>query len=124
MHNPPNLEQIQALLLDHVATSHDQPFGPDVIVFRVCHKMYALLAWQQQPMRLNLKCDPLEAEMQRSQYPAILPGYHMNKKHWNTVMLDGSLSIEFIAGLIEDSYRLVVSGLRKAERDALTNKQK
>ena len=115
----PGLVDVQQMLLDHVAATDDMPFGQDVIVYRVCGKMFALLAWQEQPMRINLKCDPVEADMLRAQYPVILPGYHMNKKHWNTVVLDGSLSWEFVCGQVHRSYQLVVSGLKKSERAAL-----
>lgn len=69
---------------------------------------------------VNLKCDPEEAEQLRESYPAIQPGYHMNKKHWNTVDMDGSLDDKFIRGLIDQSYDLVVKGLTKTQKELLT----
>lgn len=119
-----SLPELQTLLLDQLAATEDMPFGPEVLVYRVCGKMFALLSWQDNPMSLNLKCDPGRAELLREQYPAIGPGYHMNKKHWNTLVLDGSLVPELIRSLVQHSYDLVVSGLKKAERDALHNKRK
>lgn len=119
-----SLPELQTLLLDQLAATEDMPFGPEVLVYRVCGKMFALLSWQDNPMSLNLKCDPGRAELLREQYPAIGPGYHMNKKHWNTLVLDGSLAPELIRSLVQHSYDLVVSGLKKAERDALHNKRK
>lgn len=115
----PTLKDLQSLLLDQVAATEDTPFGPEVLVYRVCGKMFALLAWQDDPMRLNLKCDPLEAAFLREQYPAVLPGYHMNKKHWNTLVLDGSLDKAFVQAQVNNSYDLVVKGLKKGEREAL-----
>lgn len=119
MPKQPNLKQLQTLLLDQVAATQDTPFGPDVLVYRVCGKMFALLAWQDDPMRLNVKCDPVEAEFLRDQFPAVLPGYHMNKKHWNTLVLDGSLDWDFVRAQVHNSYDLIVKGLKKSEREAL-----
>lgn len=118
------LAELQALLLDRVAATEDMPFGPEVLVYRVCGKMFALLAWQEDPMGLNLKCDPGRAELLRAQYPAIGAGYHMNKRHWNTLVLDGSLPDPLIRDLVQHSYALVVAGLTKSERNALTNNRK
>lgn len=118
-----SLADIQTLLLDNVAATDDMPFGPDVIVYRVCGKMFALLAWTEEPMSVNLKCDPLQADMLRAQYPGIKPGYHMNKKHWNTVTLDGSIARDLLKQMIAQSYELVVKGLKKPEREALKSGQ-
>ena len=116
-----SLEKVQTLLLDHVSATDDMPFGPEVIVYRVCGKMFALLAWKEDPMYVNLKCDPFQAELLRAEYPAIKPGYHMNKKHWNSVYLDGTLPWPLVCQLVDDSYELIVAGLKKAEREALKN---
>ncbi|UTA47562.1 MmcQ/YjbR family DNA-binding protein [Simiduia sp. 21SJ11W-1] len=115
------LDELRARLLDQVAATEDTPFGPEVLVYRVCGKMFALLSWQDDPLRLNLKCDPVEAGFLREQYSAILPGYHMNKKHWNTLVLDGSLPADFLQAQINSSYALVVKGLKKSERAALAS---
>jgi predicted DNA-binding protein (MmcQ/YjbR family) len=78
--------------------------------------MFALVGLDEDPLRLNLKCDPPKAEILREIYPAIQPGYHMNKRHWNTIILDGSIADAEIQSMIDDSYALVVKGLPKARR--------
>ncbi len=92
------------------------PFGPETLVFKVGGKIFALVLSQQLPLEINLKCDPLRADPLRSCFPAITPGYHMNKRHWNTVTIDGTIPEEVFFSLIDDSYRLVVAGLSRAKR--------
>ncbi|HMB91985.1 MAG TPA: MmcQ/YjbR family DNA-binding protein, partial [Rhodothermales bacterium] len=87
--------------------------------FKVMGKMFALLAPDNLPPTLSLKCDPTEALMLRERYVAVRPGYHMNKKHWNTVTLDGSVPGDEIRTMIDASYALVVQGLKKADREKL-----
>jgi predicted DNA-binding protein (MmcQ/YjbR family) len=96
----------------------DFPFGPDVYVYKIRGRMFATLAGAE-PAQLNLKCDPAEALFLRDMFDAVLPGYHMNKTHWNTVLLDGSIPRGEIERMIDRSYGLVVKGLKKAERVAL-----
>jgi predicted DNA-binding protein (MmcQ/YjbR family) len=93
------------------------PFGEGAAVFRVVGKMFAILV--DGPPRLSLKCDPGEAEALRATFPAVKPGYHLNKRHWNTIELDGSVPDATLREWIEDSYGLVVAGLTRAERAAL-----
>lgn len=81
--------------------------------------MFATLAYEALPARMNLKCEPERAPELRERYPAVEPGYHMNKKHWNTVVLDGSIPEAEIIEMIATSYRLVVAGLTKRQRAAL-----
>ena len=95
------------------------PFGPEVLVYKVRGKMFALAALEDEIGRLNLKCDPERALDLRDQHEAVLPGYHMNKKHWNTVVLDGSLPTPLVQELIRESYDLVVAGLPQRERSTL-----
>jgi predicted DNA-binding protein (MmcQ/YjbR family) len=95
------------------------PFGPDVLVYKVGGKMFALTVPDDFPARINLKCDPERAVMLREEHAAITPGYHMNKRHWNTVALDNSLSSKLVRELIDHSYDLVVASLPKAERAKL-----
>lgn len=97
----------------------DMPFGADTLVFKVMDKMFALVAWQAEPLTINLKVDPVEALMLCKQYSAVTPGYHMNKKHWITVTLDGSIPDGEIQQLINESYRLVARGLSKAQQGRL-----
>ena len=93
------------------------PFGEGTAVFRVLGKMFAILV--DGPPRLSVKCDPGEAEALRATYPAVTPGYHLNKRHWNTVLIDGSVPAATVREWIEDSYALVVAGLTRAERATL-----
>lgn len=95
------------------------PFGPDVLVYKVGGKMFALTVPDEFPSRINLKCDPERAVELREEHAAITPGYHMNKRHWNTVALDNSLSSKLVKELIDHSYELVVASLPKAERAKL-----
>ena len=96
--------------------SEEFPFGDEVSVFKVSGKMFALCALDGEPLQLSVKCDPEFAVQLRSAYPAVRPGYHLNKRHWNTITLDGSLPDEMVADLLGDSYDLVVASLPKARR--------
>jgi len=113
------LESLRSYLLRKKGSFEDFPFGPEVMVFKVMDKMFALVTCRETPLRINLKCDPDLAMHLRSAYKAVQPGYHMNKKHWNTVTLDGSLPDEEIWTMIDDSYKLVVKGLKKDDRKKL-----
>jgi predicted DNA-binding protein (MmcQ/YjbR family) len=95
------------------------PFGPQTSVFKVAGKMFALSQLGSSSLRVSLKCEPELAEALRSAHAAVTPGYHLNKRHWNTVILDSSLEDRTVADMIEDSYDLVVSGLPRAKRQAL-----
>ncbi len=95
------------------------PFGPETSVFKVADKIFAISRLAQNPLRVSLKCEPLLAEQLRESHRAVLPGYHLNKRHWNTVMIDGSIPDQMIEDLIEDSYDLVVSNLPVLRRRAL-----
>lgn len=94
------------------------PFGEETLVFKVMGKMFALTDITEFSS-INLKSDPDKAVELRERYEAIIPGYHMNKKHWNTVLLDGSLPERLILSLVDDSYDLVVAGLTKKLKTAL-----
>ncbi len=112
-------------LLQRPEAIEDFPFGPDVYVYKVAGKMFATLGSDAGMSReagigrMNLKCDPDEAEFLRTMFAAVLPGYHMNKRHWNTVALDGSIPRGEIERMIDRSYGLVVRSLPKAQRVAL-----
>jgi predicted DNA-binding protein (MmcQ/YjbR family) len=95
------------------------PFGPETSVFKVSAKIFALTALERTPLEVSVKCEPELAVSLRSSYPAIRPGYHLNKRHWNTITLDGSLPDQLVRDLIEDSYDLVVSALPKRGREEL-----
>jgi predicted DNA-binding protein (MmcQ/YjbR family) len=96
------------------------PFGFETSVFKVAGKMFALSRLGDAPLRVSLKCEPLLAQQLRTAHPDVInPGYHLNKRHWNTVLLDGSLADEMIANMVEDSYDLIVSGLSRARQRGL-----
>lgn len=95
------------------------PFNPETSVFKVEGKMFALSRLADRPLKVSVKCEPALAEQLRAAYTAVLPGYHLNKKHWNTVIIDGSLPEHMIKDMIEDSYDLVVSKLPESRRRAL-----
>ena len=95
------------------------PFDQTTLVFKLVNKMFALIGEEGNPLRINLKCDPDEAQILRGMHKSIIPGYHMNKEHWNTVILDGSLPDELIFKMIDNSYDLVVKGLKKSDREKL-----
>ncbi len=110
---------LRRLCLGFPGAEETFPFSPGTSVFKVSGKMFALSHLSRDPLSVSLKCEPLLAEELRAAHPAIIPGYHLNKRHWNTVRIDGSLPDRMIADLVEDSYDLVVSKLPRARRRAL-----
>lgn len=113
-----NIESYREYCLSKRGVTEDFPFDNETLVFKVGGKMFALTGIEQFKS-INLKCDPERAVELREEYSGILPGYHMNKKHWNTVMMDGSVPMKLIKQMIDDSYDLVVSSLPKRQRDAI-----
>ncbi|OUS76502.1 MmcQ-like protein [Paenibacillus sp. MY03] len=97
----------------------DYPFGPDPLVMKVGGKMFALIGTNGSVDNISLKCEPHMAELLRMEHEAVKPGYHLNKKHWNTVTIDGSVPDNDIKEMIRHSYELVVKGLTKAQRAEL-----
>ena len=114
-----NIEDIRTYCLDKKAVAESFPFDSDTLVFKVGKKMFALTGLNHNPLRINLKCNPEKAILLREQYPQITPAFHMNKKHWNSVLLDNSLPPDLIKELIDHSYELVVKAMTKKERMAL-----
>ena len=110
------MKKIKNYLLSKLEAVEDFPFRLDVAVFKVKDKMFATLGMSNDLWNMNLKCDPEEAMILRDIFEAIIPGYHMNKAHWNTVILDGSVPMGEVERMIDNSYTLVVKGLRKIER--------
>ncbi len=112
-----NVEDIReyALLLPDVEEGF--PFGENTLVFKTNDKLFLLLSLTSNPLSFNVKCNPEEAVELRSQYDCILPGYHMNKKHWNTIIVDGSLSSQLLKQFINSSYKLVKPNPKARKRD-------
>ncbi|WP_432157132.1 MmcQ/YjbR family DNA-binding protein [Streptomyces sp. bgisy153] len=110
-------QELRALCLSFNEAVEDFPFSPEASVFKVLGKMFALSRLDARPLTVNLKCDPEDAVRLRGEHEGlIIPGYHMNKRHWNTVVADGELPDRLVRELVEDSYDLVVAGLPRAER--------
>ena len=109
-------EECRQYCLAQLASREDFPFGPDTYVYKTGDKIFAILAEQEGVARVNLKSDPTEALMLRQMFSAITPGYHMNKQHWNTIVLDNSVPVGELQRQIENSWRLVQLSLPKAKR--------
>jgi len=114
-----DLEAVHAHLLDRPGAMEDYPFGPDVPVFKVMGKMYAYLSPSRTPPWLTLKLDPVLGQLVRATHASVHAGYHMNKEHWNTIILDGTVPEAEVLAWIDESYELVVAGLPRAKRDQL-----
>ena len=107
-----NIEDFRDFCLRKPGVTECFPFDETTLVFKVMGKMFALTDTED-PFALNLKCDPDRAIQLREQYPAIIPGYHMNKQHWNTIRIDGSVNDDLLYELIDHSYNLIVGSLTK-----------
>lgn len=116
------LDDLAAYCLAKKGASADYPFDATTLVFRVGGKIFALTSTENSPARVNLKCEPTLAADLRDQYSSILPGYHMNKLHWNTVVLDGTVPDTLIREMIDMSYDIVFSSLAKKMRLEIAGK--
>ncbi len=113
-----NIEELRSYCLSKKGSSEGTPFGPDVLVIKVLNKMFATLSLSGE-LRMNLKCDPERALELRAEYPSVIPGYHMNKKHWNTIQDIELISAHLLKEWIDHSYALVVKTLKKDEQSFL-----
>ena len=113
-----NIEDLREYCLKKKEVTESFPFDETTLVFKVKNKIFALTDIEN-PLSINLKCDPEEAIELRERYTAVKPGYHMNKKLWNTIDIDGSIDEELILKWIDDSYRLIVEKLPKKDREGL-----
>src|SRR3954462_1779386 len=111
--------ELRQLCLAFPGAQETFPFGPRTSVFKVAGKMFALSQLDAESLRISVKCEPELAEALRAANAAVIPGYHLNKRHWNTVIVDGSMADQTVGDMIEASYDLVVSGLPQARRRAL-----
>ena len=114
-----NKKTVRTYCLTLPLVREDYPFGPDVQVFKIKEKLFALMTARQGIERVNLKCDPEEAIILREIFEDVIPGYHMNKMHWNTIILSGSIPDGEIKRMIDRSYCLVVKKLKKIDRGSL-----
>jgi predicted DNA-binding protein (MmcQ/YjbR family) len=102
-----NIESLREFCLSKPGAEETLPFGPDTLVFKVGGKMFLLVGLDEEQLSFNVKCDPDKALELRAEYPCVLPGWHMNKKHWNTIVVDGSVSTKQLKEWIDWSYKLV-----------------
>ena len=114
-----NFKGARDYLLARPEAYEDYPFGAEVAVMKIANKMFATLVANGGTPSMNLKCDPHEALILRDLFDSVKPGYHMNKRHWNTLVLDGSIPQGEIERMIENSFALVVKGLPRAQRQGL-----
>lgn len=102
-----DIESLREYVLSKPEVEECQPFGDETLVYKTLGKMFLLVSLDSQPLQFNVKCDPEKAIALRDEYSCVLPGYHMNKKHWNTIVVDGTLTAKQLKGMIDDSYTLV-----------------
>ncbi|RAK00430.1 putative DNA-binding protein (MmcQ/YjbR family) [Larkinella arboricola] len=114
-----NIETLRDYCLSKPSATESMPFGDETLVFKVGGKIFALTSLDAEPLTVNLKCDPELAVDLREQFDAVRPGYHMNKKHWNTVIIDSSIRESDLKKWIDHSYDLIVKSLPKAARQEL-----
>jgi len=111
-----DLDEIRSYLSTKDFVTEELPFGPEALVFKVMGKMFALVAWEENPLYISVKCNPDRANALRASYSSIKPAYHMNKRHWNMIYIDGELTNNQIKEMIDHSYELVVKGMKKSDR--------
>lgn len=111
-----NIETLRTYCLSKPKVEETFPFGPDVLVYKVSGKIFLLLSLNDQPLQFNVKCDPELAIQLREEFSCVIPGYHMNKKHWNTIVVDGSAPAKRLKEWIDHSYELVATALPKKRR--------
>lgn len=117
-----DIESLRIYCLSLAGVSEELPFGPDTLVFKVRNKIF-LLTGLESPLSFNVKCDPEKAVVLREEYTCVKPGFHMNKKHWNTIEANGSVSDGLLISWIDHSYQAVVAGLSKKEQMALATER-
>jgi len=113
-------KKLEDILISKNGSVKEFPFGDDIAVFKVMNKMFALYGYNENKINLNLKCLPEDALGYRDIYECVIPGYHMNKKHWNTIIIDGTMSDKILIDMINESYDLVVVKLTKKEKTQLS----
>ena len=114
-----SVDDARSQMFSKKEVTEETPFGPEVLVYKVLGKMFATIGFENEVGRMNLKCDPDRALELRDEYEAIIPGYHMNKKHWNTVEFETGLEDQLLTKMVDHSYGLVVQNMPKRLRDEL-----
>lgn len=114
-----DLEAIRKYCLEKKSATESFPFGETTLVFKVCGKMFLLIGLDNLPLQFNVKCDPEKAEELREEYSSVIPAFHMNKKHWNTIILNGQIPAKQVREMIDESYWLVIRSLPLKERKKL-----
>ncbi|WP_428665919.1 MmcQ/YjbR family DNA-binding protein [Runella sp.] len=114
-----NIESFQTYCLSKQGVTEEFPFGEETLVYKVMGKIFALTSLGSIPLTINLKCDPEKAAQLREEYDCVLPGYHMNKKHWNTITVDGSVKDIILREWIDHSYNLVVQSLPRKIKEQM-----
>jgi predicted DNA-binding protein (MmcQ/YjbR family) len=115
-----DIETLRQYCLRKKGITEEFPFGSETLVFKAGGKIFLLASLNSSPLTFNVKCDPDQALELRETYNAITPGYHMNKKHWNTVIMDGSVPAKLLREMIDDSYDLILRSLPKKDREKLS----
>ncbi len=118
-----NIEEFRTYCLSKKGTEESLPFGPETLVLKVGNKIFAITGLDSEDFSINLKCDPALAIELRENYPCVQPGYHMNKKHWNTVHVDGSVKDALIKKWIDHSYDLILFSLPKKKQEAISGEK-
>ena len=114
-------KELATYLLSKIGATKEFPFDKVTAVYKVMNKMFALVSHKEGLININLKCLPEDALGYREIYECVIPGYHMNKKHWNTIIINGEMNDEILQDMIDDSYNLVISKLSKKEKMILNN---
>ena len=118
-----DIESLREYCLSKQAVEETLPFGPDTLVYKVGGKVFLICPMESETFRFNVKCDPEKAIELRERYDCVQPGYHMNKKHWNTIIVDGTVSTSMLKEWINDSYDLIVASLPAKMRDQVKGQQ-
>ena len=113
------LEELKRYLRSRPGTTEEAPFGPEHLVYKVMGKIFAVVGWDEDPLTMSLKCDPERVEELRQVFRAVGPAPYFDKRHWNLVVLDGSVPDPELLAMVDDSYDLVVEGLTRAQRERL-----
>lgn len=116
------VEELRRCFLCFPEVTEETPFDETTAVYKTAGKIFALIKWEGKPLSVNLKCEPTRAEELRDRYACVVPGYHMNKKHWNTVMIDGSVSDDLLRDWVSHSFERVVAGMPKKRQAELLGK--